>query len=388
MVKIFIVNFNITHMKNRWGPIKTIIFFLLLGNFFSGCQQQKKPDHFTINGKLSNLKDTIIYMMYTYRDSSRVDSAVVKNGSFTFHGKLTEPSAAMIFLPGYKGGGAGWAYIENGEMSLSGNADSINDISLSGSAAQDQDVLYKESTKSINKEIKQAIADYETAKNNNDLHTQIALNKKIEGLEEQKWQATKKFIRENPKSYVGTSLLGGWAFKKDYNSLFQLYSILDTSIQHSYAGNRLSKSLEKLKKIGIGSTAEDFVKNDLNGKPVKLSGYRGKWVLLDFWASWCGPCRAENPNVLKNYNAYKEKGFTVLGVSLDDSAPKWKKAVEEDKMPWAQVCSFEGWKDPVSREYDVAGIPANFLISPQGIVLARDLRDEELGRKLQLLIGE
>ncbi len=366
--------------------VNTFIFFPLLSFFLNGCQQVKEQDHFTITGKLSNLKDSLIYLQYLYKDSVIQDSAKIKNGSFTFHGKVAEPSWAMIYLPEYKG--ACQLFIENAEMDVHGNADSLENLTMTGSPSENEYVSYTTSRKPITKEIRQASMDYETAKSKNDERTATALEKKIKELDDKNWEAIKKFITANPKSHVSISVLGGWTYSKDYNELFQLYSGLDTSIQHSYAGMRTIKNLNKLKNVSVGSEAMDFTKNDTNGKPVKLSDFRGKWVLVDFWASWCGPCRAENPNVLKNYNAYKEKGFTVFGVSLDDSASKWKKAIAEDKMPWTQVCSFEGWKDPVSQEYAVEGIPSNFLISPQGIILARNLRGEALDNKLQEVIGK
>ncbi len=131
---------------------------------------------------------------------------------------------------------------------------------------------------------------------------------------------------------------------------------------------------------------KDFTQADPAGKPFKSAALRGKYVLVDFWASWCGPCRAENPNVLKAYNAYKGKNFTVLGVSLDDKADRWKKAIEEDGMPWQQVSDLKGWKNEVSNYYGIHGIPSNFLIDPQGNILAKDLRGVALQRKLAEVI--
>ena len=373
-------------MRKRWITINTLIFFLLIEIFFPGCQQQKKPDHFTLDGKLSNLKDSIIYLQYSYGDSVRLDSAVVKDRSFSFKGKVTEPVLAFLFSQNYVGGAQ--IFIENAEMNLQGNSDSMNDVVLRGSASQNENMVLNESTRSLDKEIGQAYEDYQKAKTNNDQNTEAASEKKMNDLDEQRWSIVKKFIETNPKSYVSLSELSRSIYSKDYDVLFPLYSALDTSVQHSHAGMRAFKNISKLKNVSNGSMAMDFTKNDVDGKPVKLSDFRGKWVLLDFWASWCGPCREENPNVLKYYNSFKDKGFTVLGVSLDDNAANWKKAIAEDKMPWTQVSSLQGWKDPVSQEYAVEGIPSNLLIDPKGIIHARNLRGDDLGKKLKELIAE
>ncbi|NLR80716.1 TlpA family protein disulfide reductase [Chitinophaga eiseniae] len=142
------------------------------------------------------------------------------------------------------------------------------------------------------------------------------------------------------------------------------------------------------RKTGIGAVAMDFVQNNANGKPVKLSDYRGKYVLLDFWASWCGPCRAENPNVLDNYERFHAKGLEILGVSLDDKKDAWIKAIKDDGLEWAHVSDLKGWKNEVAKEYNIRAVPSNFLIDKEGKIVAVNLRGEELTSKLEQIFGK
>lgn len=142
------------------------------------------------------------------------------------------------------------------------------------------------------------------------------------------------------------------------------------------------------KKTGIGAVAMDFTQNNTAGKAVKLSDYRGKYVLLDFWASWCGPCRAENPNVLDNYEKYHSKGLEILGVSLDDKKDAWLKAIKDDGLEWAHVSDLKGWKNDVAKEYNIRAVPSNFLIDKEGKIVAVDLRGEELTQRLAEIFGK
>ncbi len=132
----------------------------------------------------------------------------------------------------------------------------------------------------------------------------------------------------------------------------------------------------------------DFTQNDVNEKPVSLSSLRGKYVLVDFWASWCGPCRQENPNVVKAFNQYKDKGFTVLGVSLDQKKEPWLKAIEKDQLTWTHVSDLKYWQNEVAVQYGINAIPASFLLDPNGRIIGKNLRGEALTKKLAELMPD
>ncbi|QJB37137.2 AhpC/TSA family protein [Chitinophaga oryzae] len=351
---------------------KTFLTALLLA---TACQQAAPP-HATLTGELKGLKDSVVFISVPVADSARTDTVPVKDGKFTWTGVVTEPQKIYI--------GTSSRYMElfmeNTDVSLKGSMDSLDQVKITGSATQTAYEAYQQSISDITAIQDSLYQQYPAVKGNDT--AEAALEAKLETLRVQRRARSKQYIAAHPESPVSVDLIADMAILGEYAPLDSLYRQLTPAAQQSAAGTRLGKRLEVLKRSAIGQPMIDFTQADVNGKPVRLSDFKGKYVLLDFWASWCGPCRAENPNVLKAYNTFKDKNFTVLGVSLDDKADKWKQAIEQDGMPWMQVSDLKGFRNEVAQQYGIQAIPCSFLIDPQGIIIAKDLRGAALHTKL------
>ncbi len=352
----------------------------------------QKP--FSIEGSLKKSSaPEKVYLSYAQNGQSLTDSTELKNGSFSFSGHVADPVRASLYRkPVEKNGKRDVLsfYLETGTLKLA-TADSLKNVSISGSKVNADNDKLKALTKPVHDRLAAISGEF------GKLSPEQKKNKALTDSIYKRYEAASKalepiyldFARKNPKSYISLNAIQQIATSESVQAeAEQVYAGLDGTVKESKAGKDVSIYFNAVKKTKIGLQAIDFTQNDVNDKPVKLSDFKGKYVLVDFWASWCGPCRQENPNVVAAYNQYKDKGFTILGVSLDQPGKKeaWLKAIADDHLTWTHVSDLKFWDNAVAKQYGIRSIPANFLIDPDGKIIAKGLRGEALKEKLASLL--
>lgn len=388
--------------------MKKILFLLTASVAIISCSKVKDGEYL-ITGTATGIENgkTIILQGQdpTTKMAVSLDTVKVENGKFEIKGKVTEPAFHTLIVQGANGPVP--FILETGEITIAIDKDSIHKSKVSGTYNNDEYVKFNEDLTKTQKSLidfqkkntqkmQQAQQAQDTATINGLMKQYMTLQTEVQANSKKKYLA---YAETHPKAYISALIIQSMISdpSADIKKTESLYNALDESVKNTTPGKEIKTKLGQAKMPAVGASAApvgspnwraDFSAPNPEGKVVSLKESLGKVTIVDFWASWCGPCRKENPNVVAIYKELHSKGLNIIGVSLDKEAAAWKEAIAKDGLTWTQVSNLKFWEEPIAKQYGVESIPATFILDASGKVVAQDLRGPELRAKILELLAK
>ncbi len=372
--------------------MKKIILVALTGILFS-CNSNS----YKISGEIKGIANgTNVFL--EKRDSIKgvvtIDTVKIKDGVFTFEGETKEPEIHNIRIDNTQGGFV--VVLEKGTIKAEINKDSIPKAKISGTYNNDElqkfnGQIAKVQTKMMAFQNKNR-ASIMQAQQKNDTATINKIQKEYSKFGDEFKILNESYVEKSPKSFLSALLIESMFGELEPNiqKIQKYYDTLSDDVKQTRPGKRIKQKLDKFKSIGIGQKAPNFSGPNPEGKTISLKESLGKVTIIDFWASWCAPCRKENPNVVALYNEFHSKGLNIIGVSLDreGEATKWKEAIANDKLTWNHVSNLKFWEEPIAKQYNIQSIPSTFILDKNGVIVAKNLSGAELKAKISELLAK
>jgi len=372
--------------------MKKIVFIITSALLFVACNNLK-DNEFLISGTANEIENgkKVYVEVQTETGVTAKDTGVVENGKFELKGIIE--SAELGFVRIENENFSIPFILENGKIKMDIATDSIQNTKISGTKNNDKFQEFNNEsfivTKKRSKFEKNNVKRIEEAKQKRDTATIKMIMKEYNSFQDEMNNVSKKFIKNNPDVLLSVLLLENFLMRQYLTpeEVKTHYDGLNSELKDSKYGKKIKSALDSMLVVGTGNAAPNFSGPSPDGKTISLKESLGKVTIIDFWASWCGPCRAENPNVVALYNEFHPQGLNIIGVSLDKDSAKWKEAITKDGLTWPHVSNLKFWQEPIAKLYNVQSIPATFILDEKGNIVAKDLRGDALRTKVKELLG-